>query len=61
MLYLESSFKEMTPDQDLNKLLQDNEAPFIQHHTTEQGTGKARKLNFFDVIVYFTVLLRHKL
>ena len=33
MLYLESSFEEMTPsaDQDFNKLLQDNEAPFIQH------------------------------
>ena len=43
MLYLESSFEEMTPDQDFNK---DNEAPFIQHHTTEQGTGNARKLNF---------------
>ena len=47
MLYLESSFEEMAPpEQDFNKLLQDNEAPFIQHHTTEQGTGNARKLNF---------------
>ena len=30
MLYLESSFEEMTPpDQDLNRLLQDNKVPFI--------------------------------
>ena len=61
ILYLESSFEEKTPDQDFNRLLQDNEAPFTQHDTAEQGTGNARKLNFFDAIVYITVLLRHKL
>ena len=60
-LYLESNFEEKSPDQDFNRLLQDNEAPFTQHHTTEQETGNAHKLNFFDAIVYFTVLLKHKL